>query len=275
MSTCTLIAGCGDLGLRVARRLLDAGDEVHGLRRRAVAGGPPGLIWWCADLTGARPDTLPAVDRLVFAAAPDARDEPAYRQVFVRGLQNLLAALDRSRLQRVVFVSSTAVYGPASVGVVDETTPAQPPGFNGRVLLEAEALLGSGRFTGTALRLAGLYGPGRLQLVDHIRAGTATVSRKNEHIANRIHVDDAASAIVHILGLPTPAPIYVGVDDHPLPLHELYDAIARALLVPAPADGPAPAGVGSKRLSNRLLRATGWQPQWPDARRGYEALLSR
>lgn len=274
MSTRTLIAGCGDVGSRVAKRLLAAGDEVHALRRSPVPHDDSGITWWRADLAGPGLAALPAVDRLVFAASPDARDDAAYRRVFIDGLRNLLAVLDPARLRRVVFVSSTAVYGEQGGGPVDESTPPAPPGFNGRVLIEAEALLAGHAFDGTAIRLAGLYGPGRLQLAERIRAGMATVARSEAHVANRIHVDDAASAIVHILGLARPAPVYIGVDNHPLPLHELYDAIAAAIGVPPPADGPAPAGVGSKRLANGLLRSTGWAPKWPDARQGYAALLA-
>lgn len=273
MSTRTLIAGCGDVGLRVAKRLLAAGDEVHALRRSAVEGDDSGIRWWRADLAGPGLEALPAFDRLVFAASPDARDEAAYQRVFVDGLRNLLAVLGSDRLQRVVFVSSTAVYGASGGERVDETTPVDPPGFNGRMLLEAEALLAGRAFDGTAMRLAGLYGPGRLQLAERIRTGAATVARHERHIANRIHVDDAASAIVHVLGVAAPALVYIGVDDHPLPLHELYDAIATAVGASPPADGPVPPGVGSKQLSNALLRSTGWRPRWPDARIGYAALL--
>ena len=166
--------------------------------------------------------------------------------------------------------SSSAVYGDHDGGWVDEDTPPAPPGFNGRVLLEAEALVqGQG---GSSVRLAGLYGPGRLQLVDRLRAGAVRVPRAHPFHVNRIHVDDAASAFMHVLDDPTPAPVYVGVDDTPLPMHELYDAIAIACGAPLPQEGPPPPGIGSKRLRNHRLRTTGWQPAWPDARLGYPAL---
>jgi hypothetical protein len=58
-----------------------------------------------------------------------------------------------------------------------------------------------------------------------------------------------------------------------LPIDELYDYLARLIGVPMPPDGPAPAGVGNKRLSNARLRATGFRCAWPDARDGYAALV--
>jgi hypothetical protein len=68
-------------------------------------------------------------------------------------------------------------------------------------------------------------------------------------------------------------PLYLGVDDTPLPLDVLYDHLARLAGAPLPEGGTAPAGVGSKRLSDARLRASGFVPQWPDARDGYAAML--
>jgi nucleoside-diphosphate-sugar epimerase len=275
MSERILLAGCGDLGLRVARRLLARGDEVFALRRRSPENGD-GIHWLRGDLAdpaGLR--GLPrGVARLVYLPAPGARDEAAYRAVFVDGLDRLLDALDASALRRVLFVSSSAVYGGHDGAWVDEDTPADPPGFNGRVLLEAERRLAQ-RAPALVLRLAGLYGPGRLQLVERLRAGWARVPRTPPHWANRFHADDAAAAIAHLLHLRDAQPLYLGVDDTPLPLDVLYDHLAGLLGVPPPAEGPAPAGVGSKRLSNARLRASGFVPRWPDARVGYVALLGR
>jgi nucleoside-diphosphate-sugar epimerase len=148
-----------------------------------------------------------------------------------------------------------------------------PRGFNGEVLLEAERLLAAHPVTSIVLRLAGLYGPGRLQLLERLRAGKAVVPRTLPHWANRIHVDDAAAAIVHLLALPEPQSLYLGVDNTPLRLDVLYDHLTGLLGLPPAVDGPAPAGVGSKRLSHARLCASGFVPRWPDARAGYAALL--
>ncbi len=275
MSERILLAGCGDLGLRVARRLLARGDTVFGLRRRPATTGPVGIHWLVGDLTepGTLRDLPVGIDRLVYLPTPDAREETAYRALFLHGLQYLLRAVDRAALARVLLVSSSAVYGDHGGDWVDEDTPADPPGFNGRVLLEAERWLSGQDCGGVVLRLAGLYGPGRLQLLERLRAGAAQVPRQRVHWANRIHIDDAAAAVTHLLTLPRPAPLYLGVDDTPLPLDVLYDALAGLIGVAPPVEGPAPGGIGSKRLSNARLRDSGFIPQWPDARAGYAALL--
>lgn len=274
MTERVLLAGCGDLGMRVAQRLLARGDEVWALRRSAVDDGAHGVRWLRGDLT--RAETLgqlpQGITRVVYAPTPGAREEAAYRAVFVDGLKHVLEALGASS-PRVLFVSSSAVYGEHGDAWVDEATPPAPPGFNGRVLLEAEQWLTTQALPSVSLRLAGIYGPGRLQLIERLRAGAASVPRDPPHWSNRIHVDDAAGAIVHLLSLPAPEPVYVGVDDTPLPMHVLYEHLADLIGTPRPADGPAPPGIGSKRLSNAKLRASGFAFGWPDARDGYRALF--
>jgi nucleoside-diphosphate-sugar epimerase len=269
-----LLAGCGDLGWRVAQRFIDSGVPVWALRRHPLP--EKGAIRWMrgdlsdpASLVG-----LPAgITRIVFLPAPDARDEAAYRTVFVDGLRHLLDALDLTACRRVLFVSSSAVYGEHGGAWIDETTPADPLGFNGRVLLEAERWLATQTLSTVVLRLAGIYGPDRMQLLERLRRAQAHVPRDVPHWANRIHVEDAAAAIVHLLMREEVMPLYLGVDDTPLPLDVLYDFLAQRIGAATPAAGAAPVGIGSKRLSNARLRESGFVPRWPDARAGYAALL--
>lgn len=269
-----LVAGCGDVGSRVAKLLRDTGAEVWGLRR-SDRPMPEGVKQLQADLADASSlQQLPeGIDQLVYLPTPDARDRAAYHRVFVEGLQHLLQALDTRALQRIVFVSSSAVYGEHDGDWVDEDTPTAPPGFNGEVLLEAEQWLADSGQPATVLRLAGLYGPGRTKLFDRLREGRARVRREPPFWSNRVHVEDAAATIAHILALPDPASLYLAVDNTPLPIAELYGAIAHSLGVPEPAEGSAPHGIGSKRLSNARLRASGFVPNWPDSRAGYAALM--
>jgi nucleoside-diphosphate-sugar epimerase len=272
-----LLAGCGDLGLRVAQRLLARGDEVWALRRRRPTHDADGIHWLRGDLT--LPETLhgwpPDITQLVYLPTPDRRDAAAYRATFVDGLRHLLDALGHDRLQRVLLVSSSAVYGEHGGDWVDEDTPPAPPGFNGAVLLEAERWLAAQSPVSIVLRLAGLYGPGRMQWLERLRARQVVAPRTLPHWANRIHVDDAAAAVVHLLQLDDPLPLYLGVDNTPLALDVLYDHLAGLIGAPPADDGPAPVGVGSKRLSNARLRASGFVPQWPDARDGYAALFDQ
>jgi hypothetical protein len=67
--------------------------------------------------------------------------------------------------------------------------------------------------------------------------------------------------------------VYVGADDTPLPQDVLYDDLAALIGASPVPEGPAPAGIGSKRLSNALLRTSGFRVRWPDARLGYAEVL--
>lgn len=129
MSERILLAGCGDLGRRAAERLLARGDEVFALRRQPPDDGNEGIRWVRGDL--GRPGGLAGlpqgVTRLVYLPTPDARDEAAYRRIFVDGLRHLLDVLDGSALRRVLFVSSSAVYGEHGGDWVDEDTSVAPP----------------------------------------------------------------------------------------------------------------------------------------------------
>ena len=274
MGGLTLIAGCGDVGTRLARRLAARGERALGLRR-SVGALPAGVEPVVADLGDpASLAVLPqGITRLVYLPAPDARTPQAYRRVYVEGLGALLDRLDPATLARAVLASSSAVYGEHAGDWVDEDTPPAPLGFNGAILLEAEALWRARLPAQPVLRLAGLYGPGRTRLLDALRAGRAHAPRDPPFYVNRMQVDDAAAALDHLLSLPAPVSLYLGCDDVPLPQFELYAALAGMLGAPAPGVGPPPAGIGNKRLSNARLRASGFAPVWTDARRGYAALI--
>jgi len=284
MTKRVLIAGCGDLGIRLAHRLLARGIDVWALRRTppdvkdtAVTSATESrsIHWIKGDLT--RPDSLQdlptGLTHVAYMPTPGARSAEAYQAVFHDGLVSLLGALDTSSLSKVLFVSSTAVYGEHHGDWIDESTPEAPSGFNGRILLNTERWLADQPLPSVSLRLSGLYGPGRLQLIERLRTGAARAPIEPPHWANRIHIDDAAAAADHLLTLPHTEQVYLGSDGNPLPLHMLYGYLADLVGAPPPNEGPAPANVGSKKISNSTLLASGWAPQWPDARAGYAALL--
>lgn len=263
----------GDLCHRIAMLMDPTQWTIHGLRRRPAT--DPYVHWLTADLLQAASlHDLPAdISHIVYAVAPDARTPHAYRQAYLEGLNNLLDALPETfRLERFILVGSTAVWAP-SEDLITEDTPAHPDDFNGEIILEAEALLHQ-RLPGLsiALRLSGLYGPGRTKVLDLLRAGRLQAPTGTGHYANRIHIEDAASACLHLLNLNEPANCYIGTDGHPIETAKLYDALADQLGVPHPKRHPAlPSG---KRLSNQRLRDSGWLPAWPDAIQGYQALIN-
>jgi nucleoside-diphosphate-sugar epimerase len=278
-----LIAGCGDLGIETGLRFAAAGHRVVGLRRRAELVPTP-IDGRSVDLRNAIPEVDPDVEVVVVALAAGSRDPAEYRATYVDGLRNVLDGVDASgSAPRFIVVSSTAVYDVDDGSVVTEATPATGPTPTAAVLVEAEELLRTRVPDATLLRLSGVYGPGRERLVDQVRSGAArlTPAPGRSTITNRIHRDDAAAAIVHLASLDHPAPLYLGTDDEPVRLDDVSRFIATELGLPEPPTaaatgdpGATSAGRSDKRLSNALLRSTGFAFAYPTYREGYRAVIA-
>lgn len=266
-----LIAGFGDLGQELARRLQLAGHQTTGLRRNA--GESEGFI--SADVSN--PETLHTLaalkpDILVYCVAASEHSDENYRLSYVEGLRNVLAALASVPLRHIFFVSSTGVYGQETQDVLDETTPAIATEFSGVRMLEAEALLQG--LPATVLRFSGIYGPGRLRMITLAREPQKWPPRNGW--TNRIHRDDGAAFIVYLiaqLGQQPLAALYVVTDHQPLPMYDLLQWLAAKQGVEANAV-TVPAVSGNKRLSNQRLLATGYAFIYPDYVAGYTALLA-
>jgi nucleoside-diphosphate-sugar epimerase len=272
------IAGCGDLGTEAGLRFAAAGHRVVGLRRRAELVPTP-LEGRAVDLRTETPVIDDDATVVVVALAAGSRDPDEYRATYVDGLRRVLDAIEASAADpRLLVVSSTAVYDVDDGSVVTEETPATGASPTAAVLVEAEALLRERAPHATLLRLSGIYGPGRERLIEQVRGGDATLAEQpgtSPH-TNRVHRDDAAAAIVHLAGLAMIGPVYLVTDDEPVRLDDVLTFLAAELGVAAPAPAP-PRGRqagGDKRLSNALLRGTGFSFTYPTYREGYRAVLA-
>jgi len=275
-----LIVGCGYLGQRVADRWLAAGDTVFATTRspaRADQFAAIGLRPLLGDVTVAGPGglpELPEVDTVLWAIGFDRSAAASYEDVHVTGLSRLLDRLPGR--PRVIFISSTGVWGDGSGGFVNETTPPSPTREAGRVLVAAEALLQSHRLgPGVCLRLAGLYGPDRLPRLADLQAGRPLPADPDSWL-NLIHIDDAADVVCGVAALPAPRPLYVVSDGSPVTRRDWYGGLARIGGSPPPAWDPAASRSrgGDKRVDPRLIWADlGRSPDHPDALKAVEQLL--
>lgn len=280
MARRVLIAGCGYVGLALARRLRAQGDAVWGLRRDPAARRAleeAGAVPLFADLT--QPSSLralPPADAVIAAQAPAGRDRGAYHATYVEGTRHLLEALRAHPPDRLVWISSTGVYAPSGGGWVDETTPPDPATETGQVLLQAEALVRQAPHPVVILRCAGIYGPGRNR-IEWLRRKTARLEAAA--YLNQIHVEDVAGLIAWVLDHGPSSELYLGVDDEPTAAPVFYRWLADQTGLPLPpaapasAAGPAGQGIGGKRCSNRKITALGYRLAYPNYQAGYAPLI--
>ncbi len=285
-----LVVGCGYLGERVARRWRAAGDRVVATTRRAARadelrhlGLEPAIV----DVTAADPGwdrlfaTAGVPDTVFWGVGFDRSGGGTHRDVHVQGLRRLLDALLAARAAdrslRVILSSSTGVWGDVQGDEVDETTPPSPAREAGRVLVEAEALLAAHPAgPGTALRFAGLYGPGRLPRIDDLRAGRP-IAADPESWLNLIHVDDAAAVVCAVAEADSPRRLYVVSDGHSVRRRDWYGRLAEASGSPAPRwDPEAPRARGADKRVNPALvyRDLGIRPLHPDPLTSAAALVA-
>jgi len=208
-----IVAGCGYTGERAAKRLALLAPVV-GITRSSRVFAFPSLIW---DLDANVPagfslSGIPAPFRVLYLVPPPSQGQDDPR------ISRFLAALPEAPA-RIVYFSTTGVYGDAGGATVTEETPPAPATDRARRRLAAETTLRawceSKNVDWVILRVPGIYGPGRLPL-DHLRRGEPVLSDAESGPGNRIHVDDLAVACIAAMTRPAARNrIYnVGDGDH-------------------------------------------------------------
>ena len=236
-----LLFGYGYLGSRIAAKWRHAGDEVTVVTRskeKAAQLQNEGFKAIVADVTD--PQTLkllPGAETVVYTVGFARPSSQSIRAVYEGGVQNVLAALSVDT-GRFIYISTTGVYGGADGEWIDETTPPDPQRAGGEAALAAEHQLQSHPLgqKGVILRLAGIYGPGRIPFQDQLQAGDP-IGAPTAGYLNLIHVDDAADCVLAAENLPLShsAPqLFCISDGKPVIRQEFYAEVARQMQVPAP-----------------------------------------
>ena len=285
------ILGCGYVGLELGRRLAPDHDIV-GVRRSKTGVERierAGFDAVQADVTD--PDDLarvPDVDCVVFAASSGGRGADAAREVYVDGLRTAIASFGAREQSpdRLIYTSSTGVYGDHDGEWVDEDTPIEPTTEKTEVLAEAERITREEAvdhgMDGTVARFAGLYGPDRYRL-DRYLDGPVTAG-----YLNMVHRDDAAGAIRYFLDVDIARDeVVLVVDDEPVSKHAFAAWLADECDAPRPekrtkaerlADGDLSEAARrrietSKRCANDKLHDLGYEFTYPTYREGYRAAI--
>ena len=235
-----LIVGCGDVGLRVAKGLAGRWRVV------ALTSSPArlpilraaGIVPLVGDLD--RPATLARLadvaDAVLHLAPPAAEGERDSRTA------QLVRALARShRIRRVVYASTTGVYGDCHGERVVETRPLRPASDRARLRVDAEARVRwLGRATGAAatiLRIPGIYALDREggDPRERVRRGTPLLTREDDVFTNHIHADDLARACVAALHRgPRQRAINVA-DDSEMKMGDYFELVADRFELPRPS----------------------------------------
>jgi nucleoside-diphosphate-sugar epimerase len=261
-----LLIGCGDVALRAAR-LLSPNFRLYGLTRRRdqhAALRAAGITPIAGDLDQSR--TLARLHLSPYAvlhcAPPPASGDDDTRT------RNLIAALAsaRSLPRRLVYISTSGVYGDCAGARVDETRAPAPATSRARRRVAAEARLrrwGRARAVQLSiLRAPGIYSEDRLPL-QRLREGTPALNPDDDVYTNHVHAEDLARACVAAITRGLPQRAYNISDDAELKMGEYFDLVADAFLLPRPPRiaGRAAAGVvppmllSFMRESRRLLNA--------------------
>lgn len=264
-----LIIGCGYLGHQVAKIWRSRGDQVFTMTRSGEklsdlkdAGYLPiqGDITDVASLSELK--GIEGVDTVLFAVGMDRSRYETVREVYVDGLRNVLDTLiPNVQINHFIYISSTGVYGGADGAWLDENSPTEPVREGGIACLEAEGLLRQSELGSrtTLLRLAGIYGPGRVPTRSMIEQGKWSRLSAQGYV-NLIHVEDGAQIVAQVADMPqTKGETYCVSDGNPPLRKDYYEFIAQCLGISSiPWEDAAVSGRnaragGNKRISNQKL----------------------
>jgi nucleoside-diphosphate-sugar epimerase len=283
-----LIVGCGYVGRRVAALHLARGEPVVALVRSAASAQAlerDGIAAISTDLDGSPADLPTRGERVYYFAPPPERGTTDPR------LATFLAGLARSgQPRRIVYMGTTGIYGDCHGEWVDESRPANPSVDRAHRRWDAECRLREWATTRggevVALRVAGIYGPGRLPL-DRLRRGLPMVAEHEAPWTNRIHADDLAAVCVAAMDRAPSGAVYNVSDGHPGNMADYFNRVADLAGLPRPpvvrladADGRLSEGLlsylrESRRLDNRrMLRELGVTLRYPTLDEGLAGCLT-
>lgn len=281
-SNSVLFVGCGELGARAGRLLQRQGWQVGGVRRN-ISKLPAGFTGHGADYAVAGGlNFVEALqpDFVVTTFNPTERSVEGYVAGFLTATANLLSGLGGHKPRCILAASSTRVFAEQQGGWVDESSPLSTDDPRAQPMIEAERLLQASSIAASVVRFGGIYGAPGGRLLSRIARGELCPPAPAQY-GNRMHRDDCAGFLAHLLCLSAAekvlAPLYIGVDDQPVPRYEVESWLAREIGVEPQRLHVAPAvqaSGGHKRCRNLALHDSGYELLYPDYRSGYRAVLN-
>lgn len=274
-----LVIGAGYLGLRAARRWRDSGDRVALVTRsqkRAETFAALGFDAIVADVVDGRSlKALPTATTMLHAVGYDRSAAPSKRAVYVDGLSHVLDAI-ADRVDRVVYASSTSVYGSEAERTVDAASAPNPTTEGGEICLAAEDVLRTAAmrhgFESIIVRYAGLYGPGRTLAKQQALRDALELAGTGDETLNLIQIEDAAAIAIAAADAAAPPPILLASDREPVCRRDYYRELAALIDAQPPRFNQQPrAGrpLSSRRCdSSATWEALAIEPAFPTYREG-------
>ena len=285
-----LITGCGYIGRRVAGLLQGEGYPVTGCVRRKESAAQldrSGIEAVMVDLDqpAAKPAWAHGFDMVFYFAPPPSRGEQDPR------MQGFLEVLDvEAPPRRIVYISTSAVYGDCQGAWISESQTVAPATPRGHRRLDAEQRLrawcNAHDTQWIILRVPGIYGPGKLPLA-RLREGTPVLREEDSPYTNRIHADDLAAVCVAAMHSPLANTVYNVSDGHPSNMTDYFFRVADAAGLPRPptvsraeAQQVLSAGMlsflnDSRRMSNsKMLNELAVTLRYPDLDAGLSSCFT-
>lgn len=229
-----LIIGQGGIGLAVTNDLAKKGYLVTGLARRHRDDYElhQNAKHIQADALTLDATVLADFTHIAIIITPDRYDANAYRDAYLavaKHLANMAMALPK--LERVVFISSTGVYGQDDGEWVDVLTKPKVPNHAGSAyILQAEqALQQAFKDQAVIIRPSGIYGKTRRRLIEQAKQSLNDESNGAIHWTNRIMDSDLVTVVVNVLTLAKPEPLYLASDYAPVSRAELMTWLKHCL----------------------------------------------
>ena len=223
-----LFIGYGKTSWRVAKQLFEQGHQITTISQSAKMDEyATHLIQDVHQLNLAH---ISPIDWVYVLLSPNESTPEAYQRVYVDSVQPISNALKQHPVQKVVVVSSTRVYGENHGERIDDEAEMKPNDEQGRLLLKMEQLWQQAYpSTSIIIRPTGIYGTSVARM---LKLAVTTKTYPNRHWSNRIHIDDLASFLAHLLHVEHAEKLYIVSNNQPSLLHETIQWFQRQLNLP-------------------------------------------
>lgn len=269
-----LIIGQGAIGRQVSHILAKLGCQVSGMARGKKTDYQlaESIKFIQADASDITANQLKDFNRIAIIISPTDYTESGYRSSYLAVAQNFAKLReDLPNLERLVFISSTGVYGQNEGEWIDEQTCPHPPMRVGsQIILQAEQVLNEAfadKFV--VIRPSGIYGNTRLMRVNKAKEADKKPMPDNAW-TNRIMDTDLSYIIGKVLTMDEPKPLYIATDHSPVTSYELTMWLSKKLDAELPVvKNQLPAS--GKRLKSNIppdwIKFKTWQ-------QGYQHILN-